>query len=145
MPAATSGTKSLFYINTNQLFNFYHSAAPTTHICVYFSAATPATASTAADAFHQHNYSTNHHLHAKLRILLQHLTSHAAYERRGGPAAKRPCIYIMIAVSTAVPVRRRIRSEYVCTRLKSSLMKRQSGLEAQCVPYVYAPSTYVCS
>ena len=46
--------------------------------------------------------STNHHLqHAKLRILLQHLTSHAAYERNGGPlwgpppkrpAAKRPCI-----------------------------------------------------
>ena len=40
--------------------------------------------------------STNHHLqHAKLRILLQHLTSHAAYERSGGPpkrpAAKRPC------------------------------------------------------
>ena len=29
--------------------------------------------------------STNHHLqHAKLRILLQHLTSHAAYERRLG-------------------------------------------------------------
>ena len=42
--------------------------------------------------------STNHHLqHAKLRILLQHLTSHAAYERSGGPpkrpAAKRPCIH----------------------------------------------------
>ena len=41
--------------------------------------------------------STNHHLqHAKLRILLQHLTSHAAYERSGAPpkrpAAKRPCI-----------------------------------------------------
>ena len=34
--------------------------------------------------------STNHHLHhAKLRILLQHLTSHAAYERSGGPP-KRP-------------------------------------------------------
>ena len=34
--------------------------------------------------------------HAKLRILLQHLTSHAAYERSGGPpkrlAANRPCI-----------------------------------------------------
>ena len=45
--------------------------------------------------------STNHHLqHAKLRILLQHLTSHAAYERRGGPpkrpTAKRPCIYIFM-------------------------------------------------
>ena len=42
-------------------------------------------------------HSTHHHLqHAKLRILLQHLTSHAAYERSGGPpkrpAAKRPCI-----------------------------------------------------
>ena len=41
--------------------------------------------------------STNRHLqHAKLRILLQHLTSHAAYERSGGPpkrpAAKRLCI-----------------------------------------------------
>ena len=40
--------------------------------------------------------STNHHLHAKLRILLQHLTSHAAYERSGGPprrpAAKRPIL-----------------------------------------------------
>ena len=41
--------------------------------------------------------STNHHLqHAKLRILRQHLTSHAAYERSGGPpkrpAAKRPCV-----------------------------------------------------
>ena len=40
--------------------------------------------------------STIHHLqHTKLRILLQHLTSHAAYERSGGPpkrpAAKRPC------------------------------------------------------
>ena len=41
----------------------------------------------------------------------------------------------MIAVSTAVPVRRRIRSEYVCMRSKPSPMKRQSGLEAQCVPY----------
>ena len=44
--------------------------------------------------------STNHHLqHAKLRILLQHLTSHAAYERSGGPpkrpAAKRPCTHSM--------------------------------------------------
>ena len=44
--------------------------------------------------------STNHHLqHAKLRILLQRLTSPAAYERSGGPpkrpAAKRPCIYIL--------------------------------------------------
>ena len=91
MPASTSGTKSPFCINTNQLFNFYHSAAPTTHICVYFSAATPATIIN----------STNHHLqHAKLRILLQHLTSHAAYERSGGPpkrpAAKRPCIIIII-------------------------------------------------
>ena len=43
--------------------------------------------------------STNHHpQHAKLQILLQHLTSHAAYERSGGPpkrpAAKRPCKYI---------------------------------------------------
>ena len=40
--------------------------------------------------------STNHYLqHAKLRILLQHFTSHAAYERSGGPpkrpTAKRPC------------------------------------------------------
>ena len=40
--------------------------------------------------------STNHHLqHSELRILLQHLTSHAAYERSGGPpkrpAAKRSC------------------------------------------------------
>ena len=34
---------------------FYHSAAPTTHMCVYFSVATPATASTTAVAFHQHN------------------------------------------------------------------------------------------
>ena len=42
--------------------------------------------------------STHHHLqHAKLRILLQHLTSHAVCERSGGPpkrpAAKRPCTY----------------------------------------------------
>ena len=46
-------------------------------------------------------------------------------------------IYIrsMIAVSTAVPVRRRIRSEYVCMRSNPFLMKRQSGLEAQCVPF----------
>ena len=37
--------------------------------------------------------STNHHLqHAKLRILLQHFTSHAAYERSGGP----PPLYILI-------------------------------------------------
>ena len=40
--------------------------------------------------------STSHHLqHAKLDIRLEHLTSHAAYERSGGPpkrpAAKRPC------------------------------------------------------
>ena len=58
MPASTSGTKSPFCINTNQFFNLYHSAAPTTHIpgWVYFSAATPATASTTAVAFHQHNY-----------------------------------------------------------------------------------------
>ena len=39
--------------------------------------------------------STNHHLqHPKLRILLQHLTSHAAYDWSGAPkrsAAKRPC------------------------------------------------------
>ena len=45
--------------------------------------------------------SINHHLqHAKLRILLQHLTSHAAYERSGGPpkrpAAKRPCIVLLL-------------------------------------------------
>ena len=42
--------------------------------------------------------STYHLQHAKLRILLQHLTSHAAYERSGGPpkrpAAKRPCIHV---------------------------------------------------
>ena len=41
--------------------------------------------------------STNHVQHAGLRILLQHLTSHAAYERSGGPpkrpAAKRPCTW----------------------------------------------------
>ena len=55
MPASTSRIKSPFCINTNQLFLFYHSVAPTTHICVYFSAATPATASTTAVAFHQHN------------------------------------------------------------------------------------------
>ena len=41
--------------------------------------------------------STNHHLHhAKLRILLQHLTSHAAYERSGGPlirtSVQRTCL-----------------------------------------------------
>ena len=47
--------------------------------------------------------STNHHLqHAKLRILLQHLTSNAAYERSSGPpkrpAEKRPCIYIYIYI-----------------------------------------------
>ena len=53
--------------------------------------------------------STIHHLqHAKLRILLQHLTSHAAYERSGGPpkrpAAKRPCMHYdrKTAVETAV-------------------------------------------
>ena len=41
---------------------------------------------------------TNHLQHAKLWILPQHLTSHAAYERNGWPpkrpAAKHPCIYI---------------------------------------------------
>ena len=47
--------------------------------------------------------STNHHLqHAKLRILLQHLTSHAAYERSGGPpkrpAANRPCTISLITL-----------------------------------------------
>ena len=52
--------------------------------------------------------STNHHLqHAKLRILLQHLTSHAAYERSGGPpklpAAKRPCIYILLSPDAERP------------------------------------------
>ena len=44
--------------------------------------------------------STNHLQRAKLRILLQHLTSHAAYERSGGPskrpAAKRPCKHIYL-------------------------------------------------
>ena len=46
--------------------------------------------------------STDHLQHVKLRILLQHLTSHAAYERSGGPpkrpAAKRPCIVNIIIV-----------------------------------------------
>ena len=47
--------------------------------------------------------STNHHLqHAKLRIQLQQLTSHAAYERSGGPpkrlAAKRPCMRLWPSV-----------------------------------------------
>ena len=105
MPASTSGTKSPFCINTNQLFNFYHSAAPTTHICVR-----PRTYASTSPLLllqlHQQQQllsiniiiSTNHHLqHAKLRILLQHLTSHAAYERSGGPpkrpATKRPCTY----------------------------------------------------
>ena len=105
MPASTSGTKSPFCINTNRLFNFYHSAAPNTHICVYFSVATPATASTTAFASIEIINSTNQHLqHAKLRILLQHLTSHATYERSGGPpkrpAAKRPCIYKHIYLHT---------------------------------------------
>ena len=50
MPASTSGTKSSSCIGTNQLFNFYHSAALTTHICVYFSAV-----SRTAVVFHQHN------------------------------------------------------------------------------------------
>ena len=95
MPASTSGTKSPFCINTNQLFHFYHSAAPT-----YAS-----TSPLLLLQLHQQQQllstniinSTNHHQqHAKLRILLQHLTSHAAYERSGGPpkrpAAKRPCM-----------------------------------------------------
>ena len=105
MPVSTSGTKSPFCINTNQLFHFYHSAAPTTHICVYFSAATPATASTTAVQLLSINIinSTNHLQHAKLRILLQHLTSHVASERSGGPpkrpAAKRPCIYMKSIVT----------------------------------------------
>ena len=82
MPASTSGTKYPFCVNINQLFIFYHSAAPTTHKGLRINIIN----------------STNHHLqHAKLRILLQHLTSHAAYERSGGPskrpAAKRPCTY----------------------------------------------------
>ena len=47
-------------------------------------------------------YSTTHHLqHANLRILLQHLTSHSAYERSGGPpkhpAAKRPCSLLVVS------------------------------------------------
>ena len=97
MPASTSGTKSPFCINTNQLFHFYHSAAPT-----YAS-----TSPLLLLQLHQQQQllstnifnSTNHHQqHAKLRILLQHLTSHAAYERSGGPpkrpAAKRPCILV---------------------------------------------------
>ena len=49
---------------------------------------------------------TNHLQHTKLRILLQHLTSHAAYERSCGPpkrpAAKRPCIYIQGSPSGCV-------------------------------------------
>ena len=53
--------------------------------------------------------STIHHLqHAKLRILLQHLTSHAAYERRGGPpkrpAAKRPCTILLLFSSITTPI-----------------------------------------
>ena len=47
--------------------------------------------------------SANHHLqHAKLRIQLQQLTSHAAYERSGRPpkrlAAKRPCMRLWPSV-----------------------------------------------
>ena len=102
MPASTSGTKSPFCINTIQLFNFiilrprprtYASTSPLLLL-----------------QLHQQQQllsiniinSTNHHLqHAKLRILLQHLTSHAAYERSGGPpkrpAAKRPCTYLRSA------------------------------------------------
>ena len=42
---------------------------------------------------------------------------------------------IMIAVSTAVPARRRTRCKYVHMQLKHAILKRQSGLEALCVPH----------
>ena len=41
----------------------------------------------------------------------------------------------MIAVSTAVPARRRTRCKYVHMQLKHAILKRQSGLEALCVPH----------
>ena len=101
MPASPSGTKSPFCINTNQLFNFYHSAAPTTHIYMRlllrcYSRNCINSSMLQLLSINIIN-STNHHLqHANLRILLQHLTSYAAYERSGGPlwrpAANRPCI-----------------------------------------------------
>ena len=44
--------------------------------------------------------STDHHLqHAKLRILLEHLTSHAAYERSAGPRKRPAAMYLLLGVS----------------------------------------------
>ena len=109
MPASTSGIKSPFCINTNQLSIFIIlRPRPRTY---------PSTSPLLLLQLHQQQYllsiiniinSTNHHLqHAKLRILLQHLTSHAAYERSGGPpkraAARRPCIYILLSPDTQRP------------------------------------------
>ena len=88
--------------------------------------------------------STNHHLqHAKLRTLLQHLTSHAAYERSGGPpkrpAAKRPCIYILRMYDTAVP------DSQALLLLSSTVSRCQvssvevSGPPRSALVYIYTP------
>ena len=77
------------------------------------------------------NDSTNHHLQrAKLRILLQRLTSHAAYERSGGPpkrpATKRPCIYLHIHGTTAVCLSCCLVCQKECTNIRAL---RESPLE----------------
>ena len=98
MPASTSGTKSPFCINTNFSIFIILRPRPRTYA---------STSPLLLLQLHQQQQllsiiniinSTNNHLqHAKLRILLQHLTSHAAYERSGGPpkrpTAKRPCMF----------------------------------------------------
>ena len=98
MPASTSGTKSPFCINTNQL-SIVVILRPRPRTCA-------STSPLLLLQLHQQQQlisiniidSTNHLQHAILRMLLQHLTSHAAYERSGGPpkrpAAKRPCIHV---------------------------------------------------
>ena len=107
MPASTSGTKSPFCINTNQLSIFiilrprprtYASTSPLLLLQLHKQ-----------QQLLSINIinSTNHHLqHAKLRIILQRLTSHTAYERSGGPpkrpAAKRLCI---LYVDTRIGIR----------------------------------------
>ena len=101
MPASTSGTKSPFRINTNQLFNFFIlRPRPRTYA---------STSPLLLLQLHQQQQllsiiniinSTNHHLqHAKLRILLQHLTLHAAYEEAAGRQSGPPrsaLVYIYV-------------------------------------------------
>ena len=115
--------------------------------------------------------STNHHLqHAKLRILLQHLASHAAYERSGGPpkrraakaagrqsggppkwpAAKRTCIKVLCPKHRTISLLRRhtISTEFMLPRsiFSTSIQQQYPWSSAWRPPIVTRSVCYqVCS